>query len=79
MYVATDLAIRALGWKANYGLDEITSSSWRWEQYARDLKCKCPISDYFLRKGKVSYLKAYSSLSNCCCNSSKGTPLVSGI
>ena len=38
MYASTTLANHELGWKAKYDLDKMTSSSWKWECNARDLK-----------------------------------------
>ncbi len=37
MYASTDLANQELGWTAKYNLDEMTASSWKWEQLARGL------------------------------------------
>jgi len=32
IYASTDLANKELGWKATRGLDEMTSSAWKWQQ-----------------------------------------------
>lgn len=37
MYASTELANQELNWKAKYNLDDMTASSWKWEQHARGL------------------------------------------
>ena len=38
LYASTDLANKKLGWKATKSLEEMISSSWKWEQNLREKK-----------------------------------------
>jgi UDP-glucose 4-epimerase len=37
IYADTSLANEQLGWKAQYGLDDMTSSAWNWEKKLRGI------------------------------------------
>lgn len=38
MYASTDLANQELGWEAQYNLDKMTTSSWKWEAKVRGIE-----------------------------------------